>query len=137
MDYGSHLLVPVAMSSGEAEYIVAAVACMRASHLRMLVYDLQNMCSRDYSPTEIKQPPAKMIINNEVAIVMATYNKDAAGNRHVARRYHYVRQGTSLKEHTFSWIATKYQLADILTKPGSSKNFSHLWNHILFQDNDD
>ena len=54
MDYDSHLPVPVAMSSGEAEYIAAAVACMRASQLRMLVYDLQNMCSRDYSPTEIK-----------------------------------------------------------------------------------
>ena len=33
VDYGSHLPVPVAMSSGEAEYISAAVACMRASHL--------------------------------------------------------------------------------------------------------
>ena len=27
IDYGSHLPVPVAMSSGEAEYISAAVAC--------------------------------------------------------------------------------------------------------------
>ena len=36
VDYGSHLPVPVAMSSGEAEYISAAVACMRASHLRTL-----------------------------------------------------------------------------------------------------
>ena len=102
VDYGSHLPVPVAMSSGEAEYIAAAVACMRASHLRMLIYDLQNMCSRDYNHTEIKQPPAKIIIDNEAAIAMATCNKDTAGNRHVARRYHYVRQGTSLKEHTFS-----------------------------------
>ena len=33
IDYGSHLPVPVAMSSGEAEYIAAAIACMRASHL--------------------------------------------------------------------------------------------------------
>ena len=30
VDYGSHLPVPVAMSSGEAEYISAAVACMMA-----------------------------------------------------------------------------------------------------------
>ena len=96
-----------------------------------------NICSRDYNHTEIKQPPAKIIIDNEAAIAMATCNKDTAGNRHVARRYHYVRQGTSLKEHTFSWIGTKYQLADILTKPGTPKNFSHLWDLILFQDNDD
>ena len=28
VDYGSHLPVPVAMSSGEAEYISVAVTCM-------------------------------------------------------------------------------------------------------------
>ena len=38
IDYGSHLPIPVAMSSGEAEYISAAVACMKASHIRMLEY---------------------------------------------------------------------------------------------------
>ncbi len=47
-DYGSHLPVPVAMSSGEAEYISAAVACMRASHLRMLIYDLRCLGSESY-----------------------------------------------------------------------------------------
>ena len=36
VDHSSHLLIPVAMSSGEAKYISAAVACMRAGHLRML-----------------------------------------------------------------------------------------------------
>ena len=41
VDYGSHLPVPVAMSSGEAEYISAAVACMKASHIRMLEYDFK------------------------------------------------------------------------------------------------
>ncbi len=42
-------------------------------------------------------------------------HKDTAGNRHVAMRYHYVRQVTTLKEYVFEWIGTKYQLADILT----------------------
>jgi len=85
----------------------------------------------------VQQAPTKIIINNEAAIAMAICNKDTAGNRHVPRRYHYVTQGTSLKEHTFSWIGTKYQLADILTKPGLHMNFTYLWNMILFQDNDD
>ena len=71
MDYGSHLPVPVAMSSGETEYIAATLACIRASHVWMLVYDLQNICSKNYSPTEIKQSLAKIIIDNEAAIAMA------------------------------------------------------------------
>ena len=128
VDYGSHLPVPVAMSSGEAEYISAAVACMRASHLRMLIYDLKFLGSDTYDANNLKYEPAKIIIDNEAAIAMAKCNKDTAGNRHVARRYHYVRQGTAMKEHVFEWIGTKYQLADTLTKSGTPATFAHLWS---------
>ena len=47
-DYGSYLPVPVAMSSGEAEHISAAVVCMRESHLRMLINDMRFMGSENY-----------------------------------------------------------------------------------------
>ena len=101
VDYGSHLPVPVAMTSGEAEYIYAAVACMRASHLRMLIYDLKYLCSEDYDGDNIEYDPAKIIMDNKATISMAKYNKETARNRHVARRFHYVRQGTALNEHKF------------------------------------
>ena len=39
VDYGSHLPVHLAMSSGQVEYISAAVVSIRASHMRMLLYD--------------------------------------------------------------------------------------------------
>ena len=112
VDYGSHLPVPVAMSSGEAEYIAAAVACMRASHIWMLIYDLQYLGSEEYNPDEPTCEPSRIILDNEAAITMSKCDKDTAGNQHVARRYHYVHQGTTLKEHVFEWISTKYQLAD-------------------------
>ena len=70
-------------------------------------------------------------IDNEAAIAMTTCNKDTAGNRHVARRYHYVRQGTNLKEHTFHWIGTKNQLADVMTKEGGPSKFKNLWDVFL------
>ena len=70
-------------------------------------------------------------IDNEVAITMAKCNKDTAGNRHVARRFHYVRQGIAQKEHEFSWIGTKFQQADPLTKPGSATSFVGIWSHQL------
>ena len=51
------------------------------------------------------------------SIYMAKCNKDTAGNRHVARCFHHVRQGsTVLKEQKFEWIRSKFQLADILFK---------------------
>ena len=65
VDYGSHLPVPVAMSSGEAEYISAAVACMRASHLRMLVYDLKFLGSITYDADNLTYEPARVIIDKE------------------------------------------------------------------------
>ena len=119
------------MSSGEAEYIAAAVACMRASHIRMLTYDLRNLGSTTYDPNKPECEPSRIIIDNEAAIAMAKCNKDTAGNRNVARRYHYVRQGTTLKEHEFEWISTKYQLADPLTKSGTMGTFGLLWSLLL------
>ena len=50
---------------------------------------------------------------------------------HVAMRYHYVRQGTSLNEHKFEWIGSKLQLADTLTKPGTPSTFGYLWSFQL------
>ena len=133
VDYGSHLPVPVAMSIGEAEYISAAVACMRASHIRMLVYDLKFLGTNEYDSNEPNYEPATIMIDNEAAISMATCNKDTAGNCHVARRYHCVRQGTTLNEHKFEWIGTKHQLADTLTKPGTPSTFLSLWNYQLIE----
>ena len=107
-DYSSHLLVLVAISSGEAEYISAAVACMKARHLRMLVYyDLRTMGSKSYDGDNLECEHSRIIVDNAAAISLARCNKDTAGNRHVARRYHYIRQGTTLKEHVFEWIGTK------------------------------
>ena len=104
VDHSSHLPIPVAMSSGEAEYIATATACMRASYLCMLTYNLRHLGTSEYDGDNIKCQPARKIIDNEAAISMAKCNKDTAGNRHVARRFHYVRQGTVLNEHKFRFI---------------------------------
>ena len=126
VDYGSHLPIPVAMSSGEAEYIAAAVACMKGSHLRMLGYDFEHMGTENYDPMNMKYEASFVIIDNEAAKAMSECNKDTAGNRHIARRYHYVRQGTVMNEHKFHWISTKFQLADPMTKGGGPTKFESL-----------
>ena len=75
-DYGSHLPVPVAMPSGKAEYISATVACMRASHLRILIYDLKFLYSEDYDGDNMEYEPVKIIFENKALISMARCNKD-------------------------------------------------------------
>ena len=88
-DYSSHLPLSVAISSGEAEYISAV--CMKASFLMMLAYDLIFLGSDLYDGDILKCEPSRKNVDNEATISMVQCNKDTAGNRHMARRYHYVR----------------------------------------------
>ncbi len=71
VDHSSHLSTPVSMSGGEAEYISAAAARMRSSHLRMLNYDLGYLGTAEYDSDNLKSQPAKIIIDNESVICMA------------------------------------------------------------------
>ena len=95
-DYGSHLPIPMAMSNSKSEYTVSAVACMKACHLRMMGYDLENMKKHDHDPKNMKCLPAYIIIDNKDDKSMTECNKDTPENRNVARRCHYVRQETLL-----------------------------------------
>ena len=84
VDHSSHLPIPVAMSSGEAKYIISAdAACMRASHLCMLIYDLKYLRTPQYDGDNLDYEPTNIIIDNEATIYMEKCKKDTAGNRHV------------------------------------------------------
>ena len=91
--------VPVVISSGEAEYMSTPVACMRASHIRMLINDLKFMGSESCNQDVVNLDLARIIIDNEVTNFMATCNKDTASKHHEARRYHSVQRGIALREH--------------------------------------
>ena len=99
---------------------------MCVSHIRMMIYDLKFLGTKEYNSNESNYEPTTRIIDNEATISMAIFKKDTAGNCHVAQRYHYVRQGTALNEHKFEWIGTKHQLTDTLTKPGTPTTFLSL-----------
>lgn len=75
--------------------------------------------------------PSRFIIDNKAAISMAKCDNDTAGNRHVARCFHFIRQQTALTDYVFSWIKIKAQVADILTKVVFQDLFNHLWDMVL------
>ena len=114
-------------------YIAAAVVCMKASHLKMMGYDYENMGKQDYKLMNMKYPPAYIIINNKAAKVMSECNKDTPKNRHIARICHNVRQATLLKEHKFHWVDTNFQLTDPLTKCGSKSKFKDILDINMIQ----
>ena len=121
--------VPVAMSTGEAEYLGAGSACVSAAHIRMLLYDLQKLGTDEHSYTEpTNMPPATVVLDSEAAMAMANSDRDTARTRHIARRFHYVRHGVSQKDHVLIWVKSEDQAADFLTKNG---DFSYLHSHIF------
>ena len=134
VDHASQMPVPIAMSTGEAEYLAAGNACMAAAHIRMLLYDLHYLGTLDHSyknPTNM--PPALIVLDSEAAMAMASSDRDTARTRHIARRYHYVRHGVAQKDHTLVWIKSKDQVADFLTKNG---DFKYLHAHVFTEPQD-
>ena len=96
------------MSSGEAGYKSAAVACTEACHLIMVIYDLRCMVSNIYYQDTATMDAARNIIDNETTVSISKCYKDTAGNRYTTRRHHYIQHGTALWEHKFEWIGTKF-----------------------------
>ena len=71
---------------------------MKASHIRMLEYDFKHLGTKLYDLNNPSCEPSKIIIDNEAAIAMSECNRDTAGNRHIVKRYHYVRQGVAVNQ---------------------------------------
>ena len=52
VEWGTSVPIPIAMSSAEAEYMAACTACMSMAHIKMLIYDIKNLSSKNYNPNE-------------------------------------------------------------------------------------
>jgi hypothetical protein len=114
----SHVPVPIAMSSGESEYNSSCSACMASSHMRMLLYDYKHLGTKHYNKVNqmLDIAPSILMVDNQAAVQMGMNDKQTKLTRHIARRFHYVREGAKLGLHKLFWISKDHQLADILTK---------------------
>ncbi len=108
---------PVAMSSAEAEYMGACAAAMNTSIIRGLLYDMRYLGTKDYKMVEdkIEFQPA-ICVDNAAAVAMSQSPKLTKKTRHIARHFHFVREGVKRGLHILKWISNKAQLADVLTK---------------------
>jgi hypothetical protein len=89
----SHVPVPVAMSSAEAEYMAACAACMNAAVIRALLYDMRYLGTNEYKMVEdrIVFPPVILCVDNAAAVAMSTSTKLTKKTRHIARHFHFVK----------------------------------------------
>jgi hypothetical protein len=129
VDHSSNMPDPVAFSSAEAEYYEGCVAFMAASHLRMLLCELEGIEEADMAPTTI-------FFDSKSAIAMGNSYRDTKHTRHIMRRYHYVRNEIVAKRFTMHWIGTEFMVSDIGTKqtPGPRHTFLVELIHIKVKD---
>jgi hypothetical protein len=141
IEANSTMPTPVAMSTSEAEYMAACSATMATAHIRMLLYDMTYLGTKQWRESTQRLPtiPSILMVDNEATVQIAKNGKLTRKTRHIERRFHFVRQGQQDGTHQLHWIPCESQLADILTKtqtsskidPHLSKIFCTLPDHLI------
>nr|AEJ07943.1 Ji4 putative pol protein [Zea diploperennis] len=113
----------VALSTAEAEYIAAGHCCAQLLWMRQTL--------RDYGYKLTKVP---LLCDNESAIKMADNPVEHSRTKHIAIRYHFLRDHQQKGDIEISYINTKDQLADIFTKPLDEQTFTKLRHELNILD---
>ncbi len=122
ISWNSKLQQTVALSSSEAEYMALAAAVQEATHLRQLMEDLG--CSITNSAITIFE-------DNIGCIAMSSNPVFHKRTKHIAIKYHFIREKVESGEIDVKYISTNQQLADILTKPLSKQKTILLSSAIM------
>ena len=75
-----------------------------------------------------------MLCDNESAIKMADNPVEHSRTKHIAIRYHFLRDHQQKGDIEISYINTKDQLADIFTKPLDEQSFTRLRHELNILD---
>jgi hypothetical protein len=113
----------IALSTAEVEYIAAGHCCAQLLWMRQTL--------RNYGYKFRKVP---LLCDNESAIRMADNPIEHSRTKHIAIRYHLLRDNQQRGDIEIAYINTKDQLADIFTKPLDEKTFTKLRNELNILD---
>jgi hypothetical protein len=113
----------VALSTVEAEYIAAGHCCTQLLWMRQTL--------RDYGYKFSKVP---LLCDNESEIRMADNPVEHSRTKHIAIRYHFLRDHQQKRDIEIAYINTKDQLVDIVTKPLDEQSFTKLRNELNILD---
>ena len=106
----------VAQSTAEAEYVAAAEATSQAIWLRRILEDMN----------EKQDGPTTIHCDNKSAIAMAKNPVHHQRTKHIAIKYHFIREAEAAKQIQLEYCTTKQQVADIFTKALPKVKFEQL-----------
>jgi hypothetical protein len=113
----------VALSTAEAEYIAASHCCTQLLWMRQTL--------RDYG---YKLTKVLLLCDNESAIRMTDNPVEHSRTKHIAIRYHFLRDHQQKGDIEIAYINTKEQLADIFIKPLDEQTFTKLRHELNILD---
>ncbi|KAE8667942.1 hypothetical protein F3Y22_tig00112352pilonHSYRG00005 [Hibiscus syriacus] len=108
----------VTLSTCEAEYVAATSCVCHAIWLRNLLKEIGL----------IQEEPTKVCVDNKSAIALAKNPVFHDRSKHIDIRYHYIRECVARKDVEVEYVKLQDQVADIFTKPLTSKDFLRLRN---------
>ena len=103
----SHVQRSISLSSTQAEYQALTSAVQEIIYFRQLLGELgyeQNL-------------PTPLLCDNQGALYLSVSTKNHIKIKHIALRYHYIRDTIKDKLVNLLYVSTKEQLADVMTKP--------------------
>ena len=106
----------ISQSTAEAEYVVVAINCTNIVWIKHLL-------------KEMKEEITELVILYCDSISVINISKNPvmhAKTKHIAIKYHYVRELVEDKQVKMEYINTKEQTADIFTKPLPKDAFEYL-----------
>ena len=115
----------VALSSMEAEYMAACAATQEAIWLRRLLQEFGCLFTR----------PFTLLEDNQACIFLSKNPGDFPKTKHIAQRYHFVREQVNEGEIILRKIGTKENLADVFTKPLDVMTFNYIVSQFMYQCN--
>jgi len=110
------------LSSAEAEYKALGNGAKDVMYCRNVLKEL------DFYPV---LQETKMLCDNNAAIAIASGPGINSRTKHIALRYHFVRQLVSSKEVKPTKVGTKDNVADLLTKATDVETFRRLVQHLV------
>jgi hypothetical protein len=116
-------ITPLGLTTAEAEYIVAGHCCAQ------LLWMKQTLRDCGYKLTKVP-----LLCDNESAILMADNPIEHSRTKHIAIRYHFLRDYQQRVDIEIAYVSTKEQLTDIFTKPLDEKTFTKLRHELNILD---
>ncbi|KEP46319.1 putative Gag-Pol-like polyprotein/retrotransposon [Rhizoctonia solani 123E] len=119
VSWSSKLQSVIAQSTAEAEFIAMSMACREGYWVRSWLAELDGL------PSDKRLPPTPLFCDNQAAIAISRNPESHQMAKHIAIRYHYVRDQVAQGEYAVHHVPSRDQTADFLTKPTSKEVFNH------------